>query len=77
MYKDTHIASFAPPLKPHIHMLVALQITLPYVMLLKSVGATNEPMAFSFLLLSQIIQTFNYTAQYNSANRQNLDSAGF
>lgn len=67
MYKDTHIASFGPPLKPHIHMLVALQITLPYVMLLKSMGATNEPMAFSFSLLSQIIHTFNYTIQFSKS----------
>ncbi|KAI2656340.1 N-acetylneuraminate 9-O-acetyltransferase [Labeo rohita] len=42
--RHTHIASFDPLLKPHIHMLVALQITPPHVMLLKPVRATNEPM---------------------------------
>lgn len=64
--RHAHIALFGPPLKPHIHMLVALQITPPHEMLLKPVQATNEPVGILFSLLSQIIiHTFNYTIQFS------------
>lgn len=52
--RHIHIALFGPPLKPHIHKLVALQITPPHKMLLKPMRATNEPVGISFSLLSQI-----------------------
>lgn len=62
MYKDTHIASFGPPLKPHIHMLVALQITLPYGMLLKSVGA-HGLLVFAPFTDNSYVQLYNTIQQ--------------